>query len=125
MLNYIVEQSPARDHLGDLLEEAMNERHLLFSANSLRNVGFDSPADIAKAVERAISICICSGLSATEHLKAIYLSDNDCHTLYKDWRLSRFAYTLVMLNGSCENPVVGRLQIEMLKKYLKHHDNET
>jgi hypothetical protein len=125
MLNSIVEQSPARDHLSDLLEEAMSERQFFFNASSLRNIGFNSPVEIAEAVERAISVCNCSGLSANEHFKAVYLSDNDSHTLCKDWRLSRFGYTLVMLNGSCENPVVGRLQIEMLKKYLQHAYDQT
>ena len=32
--------------------------------------------------------------------------------------LSRFAYTLVIINGTTENPAVSQLQFELIRKLL-------
>jgi hypothetical protein len=120
-----MELHPSSDHISNVLEDALNERNLIFTAASLTNMGFESMDEIAQAVERAITICNCNGLSVTEHFKTVYISDHDSHTVRRDWKLSKLGYTLVMMNGSCENPVVGRLQIEMLKKYMAHSRDES
>ena len=109
----------------DALDEAMTDRNLIFNATSLRNVGFGSLLEITEAVERAMAICNCNGLPVKEHFKSIYISDCALHTLQRDWKLSKLAYTLTILNGACDNPAVARLQFTMLQKYLKeqsHHD---
>ena len=100
------------------IEEAINDRKLLFKAGSLIEIGFASMPEVTAAVERAMKVCYNNGLDIQEHFKAIYISDNDKHTICRDWKLSKLAYTLVMINGACDNPMVGRLQLEILNRYL-------
>jgi hypothetical protein len=101
------------------LQEAMNDTNLIFTANSLLDIGFRSSVEVESAVERAKAVCLNSGLRVGEHFKTIFVSDDDHHTVLRDWRLSRLAYTLCILNGSSDNPLVARLQITILDTYLQ------
>jgi hypothetical protein len=101
----------------EAVEEAVNDRALAFNALSLQKIGFESLAEINKAVERAISICYHNGVSPRAHFKAIYVADEETHTIRKDWKLSRLAYTLAIFSGSSNNSVIARIQFEILKKY--------
>src|SRR5688500_9050535 len=83
----------------DALEEAINDQHLIFSARSLVDMGFATLPEISMAVERAIKVCSTNGLLIREHFKPIYVADHDTHTVSRDWKLSKLAYTLVMING--------------------------
>jgi hypothetical protein len=102
----------------EAVEEAVNDRALVFNALSLRKIGFESLVEINKAVERAIAICYHNGVSPREHFKAIYIADEETHTIRKDWKLSRLAYTLAIFNGASDNANVARLQFEIVKNYL-------
>ena len=125
MLQSIIDVRYVRDsEAPDALEEAMNDQNLIFNAASLRDIGFNSFIEITGAVERAMAVCNCNGLSVKEHFKSIYISDNDTHTLQRDWKLSKLAYTLTILNGASDNPLVARLQMAILKKYLDQSEKE-
>jgi hypothetical protein len=102
----------------DDFEEAIHNQHLHFLASTFENIGFQPPDQISQAVERAIRICNNCGLPAREHFKLIYIADDSDHTVRMDWRLSKFGYLLVMLNGTPDNPAVAHAQLEMLRKYL-------
>jgi hypothetical protein len=102
----------------NVVEEAMNDRNLIFTANSLLDIGFRSRSEIEECISRAKSVCTCNGLPLHQHFKSIYISDGDRHTVQREWRLSRLAYTLAILNGSSENPLVARLQMAILNSYL-------
>ena len=102
----------------NVVDEAMNDRNLIFTANSLLDIGFRSSVEIEECVTRAKSVCTCNGLPLHQHFKSIYISDENHHTVQRDWRLSRLAYTLAILNGSSENPLVARLQMAILNSYL-------
>jgi hypothetical protein len=119
MLQDIVEINPPQHNLSDRLEEALTDRNLIFKASSLFELGFKSHLEIADAIDRAMTVCDGAGIPVSDHFKMIYLSDHDHHTVLKDWRLSKLAYTLMMLNGHCDNPAVARLQIHVIKKFLE------
>jgi hypothetical protein len=120
MLYDIIELRYAYDHNpGELLEEAVNDKRLIFNARSLQKIGFESLPEISVAVERAMTVCRSNGLSIKEHFKPIYLSDQRTHTVLKDWKLSKMAYMLAILNGPTHNSTVARLQLEMLKHYME------
>jgi hypothetical protein len=122
MIHNIIELRYAAAHeLEDAVEEAINDQKLTFSARSLRDIGFNSLGEIASAVERAMMICSRNGLAIREHFRPVYLSDNSTHTIFKDWKMSKLAYTLVIINGDTANCAVARLQLEMLKTYLKEN----
>ncbi|MFD1001155.1 hypothetical protein ACFQ21_17640 [Ohtaekwangia kribbensis] len=108
----------------DAVEEAIHEQGLVFNTRSLVDIGFDPCDEIGSAVERAMQVCNYNGLRLNDHFKPIYVSDNDTHTVRKEWKLSRLAYMLVMLNGASDNPMAGRLQYEVLKVYMQKTDED-
>jgi hypothetical protein len=101
-----------------VVEDAMNDSNLVFTGNSLLDIGFNSYGEIEDAVHRARSVCRCNGVPVHQNFKDIFISDEDHHTIQRDWKLSRLAYTLCIINGSSENPLVARLQLAILKTYL-------
>jgi hypothetical protein len=106
----------------DLLEDAINDKNLRYNARSLREFGFESLTEISLAVERAMKVCSSNGYGVKEHFKPIYIADQDNHTILKDWRLSKLAYTLTVLNGNVDNIAVSCFQLELVKRYLKHFE---
>jgi hypothetical protein len=119
MQHNIIDVRYARDpEVLDAIEEAMNDQNLVFNATSLKAIGFESLLEISKAVERAMAVCNCNGIEVKEHFKSIYISDNDKHTIERDWKLSKLAYTLTIINGASDNPMVARLQFAILQKYI-------
>ena len=102
----------------NVVEEAMDDQNLIFTANSLLDIGFQSRSEINECISRAKAVCTCNGLPLHQHFKSIYISDEDHHTVQQEWKLSRLAYTLAILNGSSENPLVARLQMAILNSYL-------
>jgi hypothetical protein len=108
----------------DAVEDAIHEQLLTFNTRSLVDIGFDPCDEICSAVERAMQVCNYNGLPVNDHFKPIFVSDNDAHTVRKEWRLSRLAYMLVMLNGASHNPMAGRLQYEVLKVYMQKTDED-
>jgi hypothetical protein len=124
MQNTIIEFRNSPDHQFMEIEEAINDSRLLFHATSLESIGFDSLYEINDAVQRAITICCDNGVAVNEHFKPIYISDNDTHTLRKDWKLSKLAYTLAILYGAPGDPRVQRLQFEILKQFVDHEEHK-
>jgi len=107
-----------------VVEDALNDLHLTFRATQLHAMGIGSMEMIEKAVERAISVCTSNGILIEEHFKTVYIADNDSHCLSKDWKLSRLAYTLVLINAESSSPLVGRMQLELLNCYLQQFEEE-
>lgn len=87
-------------------------------ASTLESVGFEPPEEIVYAVEKAMRICSHCGVSLSGNFKIIYIADEANHTVRRDWRLSKLAYSLVMLNGSTDNPIVGQMQLEILRRNI-------
>lgn len=102
----------------DDFEEAFNNRELHFMASTLEGVGFEPMEEITYAIERAMRICRNCGVPLRKHFKTIYIADDAHHMVRRDWRLSKLAYSLVMLNGPTDNPMVGRVQLEILSRYF-------
>jgi len=110
-------QTYSRSVLDDFVE-AITDRELHYMASTLENVGFEPSEEITHAVERAMRICNNCGVPVREHFKTIYIADDAQHTVKKDWKLSKLAYSLAMLNGATDNPMVGRIQLEILSRYF-------
>src|SRR5210317_1579637 len=96
---------------------ALEELELDFRASSMESL-FDGPNDILFAMKRAIQICNNCGLPLQKHIKVVYLADNSIHAIKIDWKLSKLCYCLALMNGNPENPIVGRLQLELLKHLI-------
>ncbi|MEQ9403592.1 MAG: damage-inducible protein D [Cyclobacteriaceae bacterium] len=96
---------------------AVEEMRLIYKASQLCSSGIINSEELLNAIERAMKVCILGGLSVHNHFRAFYIADENRHEMQKDWRLSKLAYALLILNSDVENPIVGKLQIELLRKY--------
>jgi len=97
--------------------EAMADRDLIFRASSLHKILHDEN-EINFALSRAMRVCNNCGLPIREHFKAIYMADDAVQSIKIDWKLSKLAYMLSILNGNPENPIVGQIQIKLLKNLI-------
>lgn len=95
--------------------EALIDMELCYRASSLKDV-FETSYDISHALQSAMSVCLQAGIPLRKHFSIIYVADNQ--VLSTDWKLSRFAFCLVLLNGDTARPMVGRMQLELLRHLL-------
>ena len=109
---------PANFSAFDAFHEALADQGLRYRASQLQQAGFEPPEELYRAIGRAVQVCHHCGVPVREHFKRRYVSDDAEHTVRPDWMLSRFAYTLVMINGTTENPTVSQLQFELIRKLL-------
>ena len=103
-------------HLVEFIE-AMADRDLSFRASSLESI-FRNTEEINRAVERAVNIYCNNNMPIQDNFKMIYISDDERKYVIKDWMLSKQAFCLVMLNGDPGNLSVGRIQLELLKRFF-------
>ncbi|MFW6389290.1 MAG: hypothetical protein ACOCZI_01520 [Marinilabiliaceae bacterium] len=114
----IVEVTPPVTYpIDDFLEQLM-ERDICYRAGTLRNRGFDLNEEIYDAVSRAMQIMGRSGYPLRQHFKKIYVWDESTGAVQPDWKLSRMAMALTVLNGPVDNPFVSRTQLALLKRYI-------
>jgi len=95
--------------------EALTEKGLCYRASSLHSV-FESAEEISNALYRAMLVCNRARIPLREHFNIIYVADDQ--GVRTDWKLSRFAFCLVVLNGNSALPLVGRMQLELLRHLL-------
>lgn len=96
--------------------DALYSTRLPFLASDLLKEGF-APADIAKALRRATTICRTSGIDLREHFKPVYTHYRD--GLVKDCKLSRLAYGLVLLNSRPDQGATASWQLNLLSQVLQ------
>lgn len=98
--------------------EALADCELCLNASSLENI-YTSSDEIQYAVEKAMIICSVAGLPLRAHFKRVYISDEQTHVVKTDWKISKTAYRLTLINGYPGNPVVGRTQLEILRRLAR------
>lgn len=102
-----------RNEVLQRLQESIMDRELHYFASELTELGVMENDDMLQAINRAMQICRTNGIPVRAHFKSIYLSRGG--QLFADWRLSDLGRKLVLLNGNPLNPVIARLQLEILK----------
>lgn len=111
-----VEQHSIPDGVRNFLQ-AVLEMDLCYTSRSLTNL-YKTDMDLHLAIRRVMRICLNAGMPLGKHFRAIYIFDGGNRTLKKEWKMSKIAYYLTLVDGSPDNPVVGRIQLEMLKGLL-------
>ena len=107
------------ESLGESLENFLHlyhGSHMHRLASDLLKEGF-SVKDIMEAVRRAMSICRTGGVDLRPHFQLVYTQLDG--TLVRDCRLSDLGYSLVVMNGPADHPLVARWQIRMAREYQK------
>ncbi|MCX2744195.1 hypothetical protein OO013_09980 [Mangrovivirga sp. M17] len=103
-------------------EEALRDKNLSYNASNIIEItGKDVSQDMSEAINKAIKVCMNSGIPVEEHFRKYFISDDNMHTLSPDWKLSKFAYTLVLLNKAPDHPYVSQLQAQMIKEFIDRH----
>jgi len=87
-----------------------------FFASDLLDQGL-SPKQISDAVLKAIKAAKSSGIEIRKHFMPVF-SQRD-HNVIRDCKLSRMGYGLVLLNADVDLSLVGRLQVSIMKSFLK------
>lgn len=118
-INQIIEiyDQPVPHHI-KLFMEAVADMDLLFTAESLLDI-YQSQAELKSAIDRAMHICNSIGLPLEQHFRRRYISDSMHHIVLQDWKMSKLAYCLTLVNGDPDNPTVGRIQLALLKRMIK------
>jgi len=98
--------------------EAVADMDLYFTAESLMDI-YRTKEELRSAIDRAMHICNSIGLPLEQHFRRRYISDNIHHIVLQDWKMSKLAYCLTLVNGDPDNPAVGRIQLELLKRILE------
>jgi hypothetical protein len=99
----------APDDFGEVLhsiEFKYNTRHLALS-------GLE-PAEIMKAIGRAMKICRLNNIDTADHFRPMYVFDEKSHNTYCDWRMTSQGLALVIINTPVINTAVANWQWKMI-----------
>ena len=96
---------------------AINMKYL---ASDLLDKGL-SPKQITAAVAMAIKVANSSGIENYKHFMPVFSGIN--HEILQDCKLSDLGYLLVLINADVNLPIVGKFQVDVLKKYLEYFNN--
>ncbi|SMO43721.1 hypothetical protein SAMN06265379_101806 [Saccharicrinis carchari] len=99
------------------LIDAVIETELFFNSQSLQFI-YSSKQEMNAAINRAMHICRNMGLPLERHFRISYISDHSQHAVLQVWKMSKAAYYLTIINGDPDNPMVSRMQWELIKKML-------
>jgi hypothetical protein len=100
----------------DDVHEILLSRHLIHYACSLQERCMLEDDQLEKAVQRALRVCISAGISPTEHFRKVFVYAGA--DLRHDWLVSDLGLQLIMLNADISNPIIARMQIELLSNTL-------
>ena len=113
-MNIVIYNNNYRSKAFEQFMEVLFDSDLHFLASELSIYGITSGPETEIAIKRAMKICNSTHQNVRQHFKPVILCKDG--TLQRDWKLSPLARKLVLLNANPSNPLVGRLQMELLNK---------
>jgi hypothetical protein len=96
----------------DEFEEQLVQLELTHYASWLLEKGLQNIDELECALQKAITAMNAAHLATNHHFKKIFICCGG--ELKEDWLVSDLALRLIMMNADVSNPVVARLQIEVL-----------
>lgn len=108
----------AEESIINQFAEAVLNNQLPYYAGMLEDAGFSLQQDVHQAMERTMKIFSVNGIPIEAHMKAIYVYSPARQSVVKDWKLSKMAYLLLLLNGNPDHPLVSRMQMELVSHYF-------
>jgi len=105
--------------LSDELEEKLVSRNLIHYTSELLEKGLQNEDELGAALQKALTVLGAAQVPAYMHFKKIFVCKG--HDIVPDWLASTLGMQLILLNANVDNPVVARLQIEVLSNT---HPNE-
>jgi hypothetical protein len=103
-------------------EDSLVAAHLTHYASRLLDKGLHDPGELEQALHKAIIACRAAGLPVTDNFKTIFICSGGCDTVTTDWLVSDLGLQLILLNADVSNPLVARLQVQVLAGFenFKH-----
>jgi hypothetical protein len=101
----------------DDFEETLIRKTLTHYASQLLVNGLHDEMELEAALHKAITALQAVHLPAENHFRKIFISYGG--ELRTDWLVSDLGIRLIMMNADVSNPVVARLQIEILSARTK------
>lgn len=103
-------------HMHETLKQfqsTMNERNLHYLASEYLDRHMMDYIEIQSAVKRAMMVCKTLHLPIESHFKPLNVSRSG--QVFCDWKLSDLGRKLVLINGNPANPLVAKLQKELIQ----------
>jgi hypothetical protein len=107
----------------DELEEKLIQLELTHYASWLLENGLHDMDELECALQKAITALNAAHLPANHHFKKIFICCSG--ELQEDWLVSDLGLRLIIMNADVSNPVVARLQIEVLSHPLPTRNGES
>jgi hypothetical protein len=99
------------------LRKVIEESQLIHSASQLKEVlQIENTEEIGRAIQKSIRIFQKLNIDSTPHFQQVYCAQNTSISI--DWRLSSFAYLLILINCDSKYPLVAKTQIELIRNQL-------
>jgi hypothetical protein len=80
-------------------------------ASHLLEKCFHDRLELERSMQKAITALTAARLPASRHFRAVFVGERE---LQQDWLVSDLGLRLIILNADVSNPIVGRLQVEIL-----------
>ncbi len=101
-------------NLLDEIEERIADSTLHHYASELLEKCLRDEQELESAMQRTM-IALCGAhMPCRQHVKKVFVSYGS--SIRNDWLVSDLAFRLIIMNADVSNPVVARLQVEMVKK---------
>ena len=98
----------------DEFEERVVDSSLHHYASELLDKGLHDEAELEDALHKAMTALCAAHLPCQRHIKKVFISYGD--NIRNDWRVSDLALGLIIMNADVSNPLVARLQVELLRR---------
>ena len=116
MLNSVIVYADADSSLFKHLEDRFVTRDLTHYASELLNQGLHDESELDNALHKAITAALIARLPVIRHFREVYVSEKG--NIKKDWMVSDLGYRLIIFNADVSNPVIAKLQVEVLSNHL-------
>jgi len=109
------------DPLGDtsiyrLVEDATVSRGIFCGSDLARTLDYETDVTFDEVIHTAIRIGATLHVTVRHHLLSGYREGDGGQ--YADWKLSRFARTLIIMRAELSHPEVMQAQLQLLQKVL-------
>ena len=98
------------------LETNLVTMHLRHYASELLEQGFHDENELDSSLHKAIGALTRAKQPVIKHFREVYVSESG--SIKKDWMVSDLGYRLIIFNGDISNPVVAKLQVELLANHF-------
>lgn len=99
------------------LRKVIEEAQLIHTSFQLKNaLQLEDADEVDQAIQKSIRIFQQLNITVSPHFQQVYCAHSNCIRI--DWRLSSFAYLLVLINCNSDNFMVAKAQIELIRNKL-------